>query len=261
MSAEANDLEPVKDYYRKIAPFMDAELAEREDTSFWRSLGREFARRRILEIGSGTGRVTALLAEAGAEVFAVDVSQELMEVAARRFKKASNVHLVIGDMRQLPFGGPFDVVVAADDPFSHLLVARDRERVLKAIARILAPDGVFVLDALHVRVRKSRKPGTSKPFVETSSRVVPFRGSELEIAERWQYAQIRPVGTAHYDYTLDERHVASASFRARYWIPAEIRRRLQSAGLKSEAWWGNYEREPWNARRSEKLIIRARRGI
>ena len=260
MSAEAKDLEPVKDYYREIAPFMDAELAEREDTSFWRSLGQEFAGRRILELGSGTGRITALLADAGADVFAVDVSQELTEVAARRFKKASNVHLVIGDMRKLPFSGPFDLVAAADDPFSHLLVTRDRVRVLKSITRILSPDGHFVLDALRIRKQSAGGPDKPGPFTQSSSRVVPFRGRELKIAEQWRCAPIAPMCTAQYDYRLDGRPVANVKFRARYWTPSELRHHLKTAGLESEAWWGDYEGGPWDARRSDKLIVRARRS-
>lgn len=69
---------------------------------------------RILEIGTGTGYITALLAELGQEVVSVDIFPEFTERAGEKLKALglSNVNLVTGDgARGWEQGGPFDVIV------------------------------------------------------------------------------------------------------------------------------------------------------
>src|SRR5687768_15535791 len=69
---------------------------------------------RILEVGTGTGYVTALLAPLGAHVFSVDIIEEFTRGAAQKLAAhgLSNVTLEIGDAaRGWEKHGPFDVVL------------------------------------------------------------------------------------------------------------------------------------------------------
>ena len=138
----------VAEYYRRVAPFYDAELKDRGDEDFWSALGTRAAGKRVLELGAGSGRVTALVARGAGRIVALDLSPEMLRLARQRLRGQTNVSLVLGDMRQLPFRCTFDVVIAADDPFSHLVEDEDRARALAAVARHLAPEGRFVLDPL-----------------------------------------------------------------------------------------------------------------
>src|SRR5437588_2758965 len=92
----------VRRYYHAVAPFMDAELASRGDAGLWRDVGREHAGGTILELGCGSGRVTELLAEGGADVVGIDVCPELLAMAQPRLAGKA-VQLVLSDMRALPF--------------------------------------------------------------------------------------------------------------------------------------------------------------
>lgn len=70
---------------------------------------------RILEIGTGTGYQTALLAELGKEVFTVDIKKELYEMSLAgllKAQKAANVKLKTGDGREgWSEFAPFDRIV------------------------------------------------------------------------------------------------------------------------------------------------------
>src|SRR6185503_9649320 len=99
----------------------------------------------VLEIGAGSGRATALLAAGGADlVVALDLSPDMLARARAALAGLANVRLLRADMRALPLRGAFDLVVAANDPFSHLTAAADRQRALAAAADLLAPDGALV---------------------------------------------------------------------------------------------------------------------
>jgi ubiquinone/menaquinone biosynthesis C-methylase UbiE len=72
--------------------------------------------RRILDVGTGTGRAAIALAKRGAIVTAVDASAQMLEVAARRAEEAlgrpSRVRFAQGDAHRLEFPDrAFDAVV------------------------------------------------------------------------------------------------------------------------------------------------------
>ena len=69
---------------------------------------------KILEIGTGCGYLTALLAKSGKIVHSIDIYADFMEHAQPRFKQygLNNIHLDVGDaVRGWPQAAPYDVIV------------------------------------------------------------------------------------------------------------------------------------------------------
>lgn len=107
---------------------------------------------RVLELGCGTGQVTAELSRRGAEVVAVDALAEMLSAARRR---APQARFVQGDLRTSAVGGRFDHVV-----FSfvlHNLGHSDRVTVLSRAASSIGDTGrIGILEwALPDRNRKA----------------------------------------------------------------------------------------------------------
>src|SRR5581483_4555358 len=92
--------------------------------------------RRVLDLGCGTGRFAAALAERGlARVWGVDASPEMLAVA--REKLPASVGLKLGRAEELPFrDGWFDRAVMW--LVAHLV---DRPAAFREVARVLVPDG------------------------------------------------------------------------------------------------------------------------
>src|ERR1700734_2263386 len=76
-------------------------------------LAGDVAGRRILDVGCGSGPLSAALRDRGAVVTGLDSSAGMLELARRRLGPDANLHLAdLGN--PLPFGdGVFDDVVAA----------------------------------------------------------------------------------------------------------------------------------------------------
>jgi SAM-dependent methyltransferase len=99
---------------------------------------------RVLDLGTGDGRLLALLLEERPEITAVgvDLSDVMLAAAGRRFEADSRVRLVRHDLsRPLPELGRFDAVVSSM-AIHHL--EHDRKRALFGeVHEILEPGGVF----------------------------------------------------------------------------------------------------------------------
>jgi SAM-dependent methyltransferase len=243
----------VQEYYRKILPFYEIESAARRDLEFWRSLVRSGRPKRILDLGAGLGRITSAVAR-GAPAIGIDVSLEMLARAIALRKPGSRARFVAGDMRRVHFSGGFDLIIAADDPFSHLTSAADRRQALRAVARQLSPRGRFVLDGLYRRRRIFAPP----------PRRIPHAGGVLSISETW-----RPVGSgqlwnARYRYCArhgrEEGIPVEASFAARAWDPARIRRLFRTCGLAIEELWGSLDGRPFTPSANRVIVVARRSG-
>jgi SAM-dependent methyltransferase len=103
--------------------------------------------RRVLDVGTGTGRAAIALARAGAIVTAVDASHEMLAVAERRAREAgTDVTFAAGDAHRLDFGdGSFDAVVC----LRVLMHTPDWRASLAELCRVAARWVVFDYPSLY----------------------------------------------------------------------------------------------------------------
>ncbi|WAI00338.1 class I SAM-dependent methyltransferase [Methanogenium organophilum] len=98
---------------------------------------------RVLELGSGTGFVTAMLCARNpeAEITGIDLSPGMLEVAKAK-PELSDVTFITGDFREVWGTGTFDVIFTT--LCLHHLPDADRAALLKTIHDSLREGGVFV---------------------------------------------------------------------------------------------------------------------
>ncbi len=101
---------------------------------------------RILDAGSGTGRVAAALADRGHEVVGVDVDPTLIEAAT---SDHPGPVFLLGDLSTLDlgargYGAPFDAAVVAGNVMTYVGPGSERE-VLTRVGAHVRPDGIVVV--------------------------------------------------------------------------------------------------------------------
>jgi SAM-dependent methyltransferase len=239
-------------YYRTILPFYEKESIAPAGLSFWRDLAARDRPGRILELGSGLGRITRALSR-DAPTIGIDISHEMLGRAAKARAGAPRASFVAADMREPVFACRFDLIVAPSDPFCHLTTLRDRRRALRSVARQLSPRGRFVVEGL------CRRRGQEYP-----ARRIPYPGGVLHVGEEWEPAGSRDLWRARYRFretspggrarTLD------ATFTARAWNPGEVRALFASCGLRVEHLWGDFNRRPFRPGMRRLIIVARRRA-
>lgn len=110
----------------------------------WLPLGPEA---RVLDIPSGTGRLSFELADAQARVFGVDISANMLAVASSKHAShpGTRVHFTHASGMQLPFpDDTFDAVVCFK--FFHLIPNDRKLGFIHEMVRVLKPGGVLVVE-------------------------------------------------------------------------------------------------------------------
>jgi SAM-dependent methyltransferase len=153
-----------EDPYAALAEWYDLEHdSVTEDIQFIAqqiaSLGAP--RARVLEIGSGTGRIAAGLALAGYEVVGVEPSSAMRarclgRLAALPERVARRVTILDDDARllALPPDAGFDAALFGLDTFAHLLTAAERDVALRAAHGRLYAGGRLLIDLDPVGSRR-----------------------------------------------------------------------------------------------------------
>jgi trans-aconitate 2-methyltransferase len=123
----------------------DPELYDRKHSFVWKQaaslleLLRPEAGERILDLGCGTGHLTAQIAATGAEVIGLDSSPAMIEQARRSHPQ---LRFELADARSFTFDTLFDAVFS--NAALHWIT--EPERVIASVHRALKPGGRFVAE-------------------------------------------------------------------------------------------------------------------
>jgi len=213
----------------------------------------------VLELGCGTGRVLAHLADLEMRLTGVDNSPAMLERARRRLDGLAEIRLIEAEMGTTGLADEtFGVVLLALNTFMHASTLDEQRRVLAEAFRVLDPRGQLFIDlpnplsgAIDFVDHQVVIEGTwddepaGRPVSKFSSRV--SRRAEQIIETRVWYDIAGDVGQVSRIHT---------HFDLRYLYPAELLLMLELAGFVEPRLYGTYELDPFTDS-SPRLIVTA----
>jgi ubiquinone/menaquinone biosynthesis C-methylase UbiE len=153
----------------------------------------------VLEVACGTGRVAIRLAQERGEVFGLDLSPAMLDVAQDKSAGMSNVRWVLGDMRSFDLGETFGLVIIPGHAFQNILTAADQFACLASIRRHLAPGGLLVVHLDHPEVSwlgdLTRDLGGV--FETTEQFTHPKTGRQIRTLHAWSYEPATQTALSH----------------------------------------------------------------
>ena len=214
---------------------------------------------RVLELGCGSGRVLAVLADRVRELCGVDSSEEALALARTRLPASVALHRA--DMETFDVGGGFDRVLI---PFNAIYCLPDLASVRRTFVqaeRALAPGGLLVFDGYagdSIHEDDSFEEGVDE---EGEIATVDARGKRWRVFERSEYERGSQRFTVHYRYVAeDDGEEILATIRHRYLRLQEALEALESAGLEPLAAHGDFDQRVYDSD-SDRMIITARKGL
>ncbi len=204
----------------------------------------------VLDLACGQGRYSHLLADKGHRVAAVDLSMPLLERGKAsspvEHTRGGKVWYVRSDMREVPFGGSFELAISMFTSFGYFRTDRENAAVLHQIHDALAPGGRWLIDYLN-------RPRVIDTLVAQDS---SSRGG-LKITQRRRLEDSRrrvvkdvliegPEGSQQWTESV------------RMYGRGELEGMLAGAGLVVENVYGDYHREQYTDE-SPRLILAGRK--
>jgi trans-aconitate methyltransferase len=208
---------------------------------------------RILDLGCGTGHLTAHIAARGASTTGLDASVSMVAQARQNYPK---LRFVLGDASDFRFDEPFDAV------FSNAALhwIPDAGRVIASVGRALKPGGRFVLEmggkgniARIVKVlgEALREAGYAPrnpwyfPSAGAYATLLEQYGFEVEALwtiERWNQLEHPEKGLREWLEMFAGAWFEGVPEKAREGVIAEIESRLRPSLYCDGAWWADYRR-------------------
>ncbi len=253
------------------SPWDDPELYELEnaddpqfDLAFWRRLFERREPRRVLELASGTGRLTFPLAAAGRaadgefELVGLDRSEAMLAHARAVLQRQPEpvraaVRLETGDMRSFALADRFDLVIVPFNSLSYIHTREDQLACLRAARAHLAPGGAFAFDLLAPRFEYLAEALHPFPPMRVDTDFdAPAPGIERftrSCVDRYDPSTQTLTSTLYYDVHRSggrsERHVRELEWHM--YFPAELEGLLEAAGLEPLERRGGWNGEPLDA--------------
>ncbi|MCG3087235.1 class I SAM-dependent methyltransferase [Sporosarcina cyprini] len=196
--------------------------------------GVDFSQKRIADLGSGTGVLTRLLHDQGANVIGIEPSSELIAEAQRIDAEKGN---------EIEYDNRFSEATGLPDSSYDMAVALrawhwfDREASLREIKRILKPHGqLLVMDSGFMSIdpivaesmgilKDHVPPGLMKPAGSKAEASQFINSFPIEWFEEWKQHGFDLLDTYNFEYTV--------SFTAAEW----------GERLRSLSWFVNLKEE------------------
>jgi len=145
--------------YARIASLYDVYVRANFDIPFFlKEAGK--IKGQVLELMSGTGRVSLPLVEEGVNLTCVDNSLEMLEILAAKLENVGlNAQVYQMDVRELNLPALFDLAIIPFHSFSELLTEIDQRKALASVYRHLVEYGTFICTLQNPAVRIQRIDG------------------------------------------------------------------------------------------------------
>lgn len=243
------------------------------DVRFHVELVRRMRPTRLLELASGTGRVTLPLAELAAaqgfDVVGLEASDTMRDEAERKRAEAPaevqrRLRFVAGDMRTWVADEPFDLIVTPCSSVCHLLTIDDQVAAWRCAYRSLRPGGRFAVDVvmadLATYAESLRTPPRTLADVDVD--VTDDEGRRLV---RWKTTVYEPHRQrAHVRFLYDKFAADQADRHPQRWIsdfeshvffPRELELLFRHTGFTVDATFGDYRIRPPGTRTRNLVMI------
>lgn len=205
----------------------------------------------VLELASGTGRLSEVILDQGLDYTGIDLSKEFIDTAKNRFKKKSN--FLLGDMRDFNLGKKFKFIFIGFNSFLHNLTTKDAYKTIECVSNHILDNGEFLLSifipdpSFLFRDKNKFYPATDH---------FSYKSSKCRILEKNIYEESTSINTLFWNLEVDgiiqpETYI----FKQKMYYPHEMDILFESSNLKIKEKLGSYDGSKMNESSSLQIYI------
>ncbi|HDZ18600.1 hypothetical protein LCGC14_0834320 [marine sediment metagenome] len=235
-------------YYDAIVSSLD----QYHDMNFYLEIAQIYGGE-ILELGSGTGRLTIPIARAGFSISGLELEVSLIDQAINKSNNESlKIPWIEGDMTNFKLDKTFDLIFIAFNTFSHLLTRVDIENCFKSVKKHLSEEGVFIIDTfnplLRVLIKESSEIRNYTTFPD------PYSGELVEVFESNAYEITTQINKLTYKFKIGKKEFKRV-VHCRMVFPQEMDELMHYNGFKVLHKYDNHQKDPFTDGSYAQIII------
>lgn len=165
------DLYP--EYFARFYDLIYHKVRDGVDNSFYLEKIKN-TKGRILEVGTGTGRLLTEALKNGADVYGIDISPSMLDILKAKLTVDQFSRVSLQSIVDFKTDIRYDLIIAPFRVFMHLISKEDQLKALNNVYKYLTPGGKFIFDVFVPDL---------KPLINGLENVVDFEG-EYEPGKR-----------------------------------------------------------------------------
>jgi SAM-dependent methyltransferase len=215
---------------------------------------------RVLELGSGYGRLLAKHAQPGRLVTGLEVDAALLSLARRELRflplaARRAVRLIQGDMRHFALGQRVSHVLLPYNGLYCLLSKRDALACFRAVRAALSVGGVFAFDVWNAEGFQHQNVANSSLAEADPIVTLDHAGRIWDVFERSQRGRAERRLDVTYRYVPTTGTALELTIRQRYFRVSELADLLERAGLVVEKRYGDFSGSRFTSRSPHLIVI------
>ncbi|MFC1558493.1 class I SAM-dependent DNA methyltransferase [candidate division KSB1 bacterium] len=246
--------------YDSLAGIYDYEWGDLTgDIEFVAELAAEYGAP-ILELASGTGRITIPLAERGFEVTGIDNSEEMLKICEQKMSllpDSSKLSVQLGDMSDFSLGKKFKFIFVPFNSFLLLSTKNQQERCLKSVYNHLDDEGCFMVDVFSPDFKLCAEEKSDIRFLRHF-----YYPPEEKVIIQWEYVernmaeQVLDIDFLYEAYNKDgklerfTRHLTMALI-----FRFEMQMMLEKNGFEVIALYGDHKKSPFISKSPQMIFL------
>jgi SAM-dependent methyltransferase len=200
--------------------------------------------RPALELGIGTGRVALPLLAKGVDVQGIDAAPSMVN-RLRAKPGGDRIQVKIGSFADVEVEGEFGLIYIVFNTFFALSSQAEQVRCFKNVAKHLAPDGCFLVEAFVPDLTRFTGGQVNWATSVTENTVQLDVGQHDAVAQRVNSQKV----------VINDGSVRLYPVQIRYVWPSEFDLMAQLAGLDLSDRWGSWQRTPFTSQSQKHISI------
>ena len=193
----------------------------------------------VLEVASGTGRLSKYITDLGLPYTGIDNSQSFLDVSIKNLGKRGT--FLLRDMRDFHLNKKFDFIFIGFNSFLHNLTDKDAVSCLASIKTHLNDGGLFLLSIFqpdHSFLYRDEYLYEARTFFD-------YQGKKCRMMERNSFDDKTQINSLTWQLEIDgSLSEETYSFKQRMYYPHKMDLLFQETGFSIQEKFGDWDMNP-----------------